>query len=165
VKGWLAAPHNKSLTLPFPTGNLFLQQRASKCASGGNLASGNQIQLGSCEGYDPALHPQIWQLVPVSGTSFYQIKTTRSGVNRCMDVTAQSGIPPIASVILQACNSADLGQRWLFAATHAGTAQAGLYYKLTNQQATSGAMRPNGSSVVVKTDAFAPDSQDWMVYR
>ncbi len=120
VQRWLDAPHNGSTTF---SGLGFLQNRLQRqCALAISVSAGSLPQLGECEGYDPSIHSQLWDLVPVPNTTSFQIKTRAHSVNRCFDLSG-------SNVVLQTCNAARAQQRWVASPVD----NSGLYYFIINQ--------------------------------
>jgi hypothetical protein len=101
VQRWIDAPHNKSLVF---SGIGFIHNIGMElCANVASTASGTPVELRECEGYDPAIHAALWEILPVSGTNAFQIKSRKA--NRCWDLSD-------VNVVLASCNSSLSTQRW-----------------------------------------------------
>lgn len=155
VSRWLDSPHNGSLTTISGIG--FLQQRATqKCAVGGSLAVGQPVPIGQCEGYDPNIHAQLWNAVPIGRTSAFQIKAAKPGTNLCFDLSG-------SDVVLQTCNASRLEQQWV--ANRIGT--DGLFYFVVNQKdPANGVLSDRTGHVSLRVGSSTLGQQtNWMFYR
>lgn len=154
VQRWLDAPHNGSTTF---SGLGFLQNRLlQQCALAISFTAGSPPQLGECEGYDPSIHAQLWDLVPVPNTTSFQVKTRAPNVNRCFDLSG-------SNVVLQACNAARAQQRWQASAVDT----SGLYYFIINQSdPANGVLTKATASLTLRVGATTLGNQrHWLFYR
>jgi hypothetical protein len=155
VGRWLDAPHNASLTTISGIG--FLQQKLrQRCVVGGSLAVGQPISFGECEGYDPNIHAQLWNFVPVPRTSFFQVQTAKPGLNLCFDLSGRD-------VVLQPCDASRKEQQW--AANAIGS--DGLFYFVVNQKDPATGVRAHsvGHVSLRVGSATLGDDKNWMFYR
>ena len=138
VGRWIGSPHNGNA--PF-NGIGFLQNIAfTQCVLLPSSSVGTAARLGECEGYDPNVHSQLWELVP-SG-SFVQIRRAKSGANQCLDLQGTTN-----NVVLATCGTGQ-GQQWTIA-PHAGTPSAitiknRLRNLYLNPTGSNGALNVNG---------------------
>lgn len=147
VGGWINSPHNGNVS----TGFGFIQNVAfQQCMVVPNSSAGTNGRLGECEGYDPSIHGQLWEVV-ASG-SFVQIRTHKSNVTRCLDVQSGTNL-----VVLADCNTGQ-SQQWTIA-PHAGTPSA----ITIRNRANNLYLNPNGlNNVLNVTQDF---DEMWLFYR
>jgi hypothetical protein len=151
VARWIAAPHNNSA--PF-NGIGFIQARnARQCVGAPNRNVGTAALLYECEGYDPNIHHQLWELVPVTGTSFFKIRMARSGANRCLSVRAVR--------TWSICTSGGQEQEWSRVTVSSTDA---LHYKIRSRS-TNLFLTPASGSGVFVTTASASNNDHWLFYR
>jgi hypothetical protein len=150
---WINAPHSNSAAF---NGFGFLQHRERRqCASLTSRAIGTQGQLFECEGYDRNIHPTLWELMPISGTSNFRIRMARTGADRCLTATAGTNV-----VALQSCTGGTT-QHWTSVQVAVGDF---LHYKIRNVS-TQTFLAPTSSGALVVAAADANRNDNWLWYR
>lgn len=152
VSRWINDPHNGSLT-SF-SGYAFIQNRNRQCVRISSLSDGARPYLAECEGYNPFIHGQIWRLLPVSGTQYFQIRTDAQNAFRCFDIADGT-----SNIGVYTCDNRQ-EQQW--SVVPQGT--DGLYYKLRNR-ATGQVLARDGDTLLRVSSLPISPSQDFLIYR
>jgi pancreatic elastase II len=111
---WIDNPHEMTATSVYANNSRgFLQNAARrKCARSTGLSG--QAGLGHCDGRNQTStsgDEQYWRLLSVSGTSFFRVQNTKTGL--CM-TTFSFGFDPVGEAT---CSTTDEKQQWSFTAS------------------------------------------------